>query len=181
MIFESCHVSWAWYWYNVVLKNFLFLAKLARDKMSQRLKLIFKCFSKIKTHAHTYTRTSKAKYWWKAVKLLKMWWVTPHSSFQLPGCLKQLPQNLGKQYHHSLLCQKWLLQNKFGLWEGLRLASFWQRFLLKLSFPESVHPHGGHLNGWLPSQPWPYVSKVLRRLSQGSSEETGHPPNPWWS
>lgn len=142
MILEICHVPWVWYWYHVVLKNFLFLAKLARDQMSQCLKLIFKCFCKIKTRAHTQTRTSKAKYCQKAVKLLKTWWVTLHSSFQLPGYLKQFPQNLGKQYHRSLLCQKWLLQiwSPGGLEVGTILATFSSETVISWKCPPTRRP-----------------------------------------
>lgn len=180
MILEICHVPWVWYSYHVVLKNFLFLAKLARDKMSQRLKLVFKCFSKIKTRALTQTRTSKANYCQKAVKLLTTWWATLHSSFQLPGCLKRFPQNLGKQYHRSLLCQKWLLQiwSPGGLEVGTHPgnAFFWNCHSLKVS----THTEATFRDGFLLSLDL-MLLKLLRWLSQGSSEELGHPPNPGWS
>lgn len=144
--------------------------------MSQHLKLIFKCFSKIKMHIHAYP--------YKQRKIL-------------PKCCQTVEKVVGthctplfnflsvlngshKIWGNSIIIISCARNgsSKFGLWECLRLASSLQHFLLKLSLPESVHPHTGHLHGWLPSQSWPYASTVIKmaftRLIWGAGTPSKH-------
>lgn len=178
MILENGHMSWAWYWYHVILKSFLFLAKLARSKMSQCLKLVFECFSKMKMHTHSHTRTSKSKY----CQMLSNCWKGGGYTLHTPlfNCLSIL-NGSHKIWGNSIIiifCAG-NSSSKFGLWECLRLAISLPRFLPKLSLPESVHPHTSRPPSWMASsQPWPYASQVIKtaftRLIWGAGTPSKH-------